>query len=236
MKILFATPMYGGQCTSVYTKSMMKLAVLLTEKNIEFDFAFLGNESLIPRARNILAHICLQYEFTHLMFIDADIEFNPADVISMVEKDLDVLCGVYPAKGIDWELVANAVRNNVNAINLKYFTAQLVFDPVEEGVEIKDIFEPLEIKHGATGFMLIKRQVLEKLSETLPKYINTDDGGKTDIVEFFGLQIEPETRKLLSEDYDFCRKWRGVGGKIYAAPWVRLSHFGTYRYEGPILF
>ena len=240
MKIMFATPMYGGQCTAVYTKAMMKLSSSLTAQGISFDFAFLGNESLIQRARNLLAHIFLQHDFTHLMFIDADIEFNPLDVLSMIDKDLDVLCGIYPAKGIAWETVYNAVQHGATAESLKYFTASMVIDPVETDengqFQLGDPFKPVEVKHGGTGFMLIKRGVLEQLAPTLPKYINTDDGGKTDVIEFFGTQIEPETRKLLSEDYDFCRKWRLAGGKIYAAPWVRLCHFGSYKFEGPILF
>ena len=53
--------------------------------------------------------------------------------------------------------------------------------------------------------------------------------------EFFATSIEPETNRLLSEDYHFCRVARLNGYKIYAAPWVTLGHFGTYLFEGGLI-
>ena len=55
------------------------------------------------------------------------------------------------------------------------------------------------------------------------------------IVEYFACSIEPETQRLLSEDYHFCRVARLNGYKIYAAPWVTLGHFGTYLFEGGLV-
>jgi len=55
------------------------------------------------------------------------------------------------------------------------------------------------------------------------------------IHEFFATSIEPETNRLLSEDYHFCRIWRLQGGKIYAAPWMNLGHGGPYIFEGELI-
>ena len=103
------------------------------------------------------------------------------------------------------------------------------------------IHEPVEIANGGTGFMLIKRRVFEKLSKIVPTYTNDvmDLAGSVapaeKIMEFFTTSIEPESNRLLSEDYHFCKEWRKTGGKVYAAPWVRLGHIGSYAFEGQLL-
>jgi hypothetical protein len=108
----------------------------------------------------------------------------------------------------------------------------------EVTVPIKD---PVEIFNGGTGFMLIKREVLEKMAEKVPEYTNDvgDLSGtmqqQEKIKEFFATSIEPETNRLLSEDYHFCREWRMMGGKVWAAPWCQLSHIGTYAFEGRLI-
>ena len=84
--------------------------------------------------------------------------------------------------------------------------------------------------------MLIKREVLEGLADKVDSYNNDVtiiNGNITErIVEYFACSIEPETQRLLSEDYHFCRVARMNGYKIHAAPWVTLGHFGTYLFEG----
>ena len=114
-KILVATPMYGGMCTGQYTKSTADLAKLAMQYQMTIDFFYLFNESLITRARNYCADEFLRNEvYTHLMFIDSDIGFNPQDVLSLAaiadpESDKDILCGPYPKKTISWEKIKLAV-------------------------------------------------------------------------------------------------------------------------------
>ena len=59
--------------------------------------------------------------------------------------------------------------------------------------------------------------------------------GADRIVEYFACSIEPETERLLSEDYHFCYVARKNGYKVWAAPWVRLGHLGSYLFEGGLL-
>jgi predicted peroxiredoxin len=101
--------------------------------------------------------------------------------------------------------------------------------------------KPVEIWAGGTGFMLIKRKVFEKLKKKVAAY-NNDVAVLSGalqpaerIVEYFACSIEPGTERLLSEDYHFCRVARENGIKIWAAPWVRLGHFGNYLFEGGLL-
>jgi hypothetical protein len=239
-KLFIATPMYGGQCAGHYTQSILQLQGLCQQSRIDMAVSFMFNESLITRARNSLAHGFLKSGFTHLMFIDADIRFNPNDVIAMLLADKEVIAGIYPKKEINWDMVKQAVEAGIPVDQLKYYSGTHVVNLADRsGYAEFEVSTPSEILNAGTGFMLIKREVFEKLSPLVPTYVNnaTDLSGKLgaeEIKEFFTTSIEPETQHLLSEDYHFCRIWREAGGKIYAAPWAQLGHVGTYLFDGSL--
>jgi hypothetical protein len=177
----------------------------------------------------------MQHDFTHLMFIDADIRFNPMDIVSMVKADKDVLCGIYPKKQINWEMVNDAVRQNVPPHELTNYTGKLVVNLVGYGeTATVSASEPAEVYGGGTGFMLIKRSVFDTLKDKVERFIEEDCDDR-EIGEYFYLQKDPEVNRQLSEDYAFCRLCRANGIKIYAAPWVKLGHFGTYMFEGAVI-
>ena len=241
-KVFIATPMYGGQCYGYYTQSILMLQRVLDQNNIESIFSFMFNESLITRARNALSHGFLNSDATHLMFIDSDIRFNPNDIVKMIEADKGIICGLYPKKEINFPSLQKAIQNNVKTEELKYYTGSFVVNLVGyKGETVVPLNEPVEIWNGGTGFMLIKREVFEKLKDVCPTYNNdvTDLGGsikaQAPIVEYFATSIEPETNRLLSEDYHFCVQYRKAGGKVYAAPWCKLGHWGSYLFEGALV-
>jgi len=240
-KLFVSTPMYGGQCFGLYNQSLIQLNNLLKTTGNECIISFMMNESLITRARNALTHNFLKTDCTHLMFIDADIRFNAADIPPMVEANKDIICGIYPKKEINWQSVKDAVDRGVPVDQLKHHTGSFVVNLVEYSPTVTvPINQPVEIWNGGTGFMLIKREVFEQLADKVPSYINdvTDLSGSIkddEIKEYFATSIEEGTRRLLSEDYHFCNIWRKAGGKVWAAPWVQLSHIGTYAFEGQLL-
>jgi hypothetical protein len=242
IKLFIATPMFAGMCTGSYTQSLINTANLMKNANIQVAFSFLFNESLITRARNSLTHAFLKSDSTHLMFIDSDIRFDPQDIITMLNADKDVICGIYPKKEINWNAVQHAMQSNVPIEHMKYCTGSFVVNLA--GYESKvtvPVDQPVEIWNGGTGFMLIKRSVFEKLKTKVPAYSNDvmdlsgNLGYAEKIHEYFTTSIEKGTNRLLSEDYHFCNLWRKHKGKIYAAPWVRLAHIGTYTFEGQLL-
>jgi len=240
-KIFLSTPMYGGQCTGFYAQSLIQLNNLLKNSGNECVMSFMFNESLITRARNALVHGFLKTDCTHLMFIDADIKFNAADIPPMVEADKDIICGIYPKKEINWHTVKAAMDAGVPVDQLKHHTGAFVVNLVDYNATVTvPINQPVEIWNGGTGFMLIKREVFATLADKVPSYINdvTDLSGsikQDEIKEYFATSIEEGTRRLLSEDYHFCNIWRKAGGKVWAAPWAQLSHIGTYAFEGQLL-
>jgi len=240
-KLFISTPMYGGMCTGFYTQSIIQLNNLLKNSNVECVVSFMMNESLITRARNALVHGFLKTDCTHLMFIDADIKFNAADIPPMIEADKDIICGIYPKKEINWHTVKSAMDAGVPVDQLKHHTGAFVVNLVDYNASVTvPINQPVEIWNGGTGFMLIKRKVFAQLADKVPSYINdvTDLSGsiKQDLIrEYFATSIEEGTQRLLSEDYHFCNIWRKAGGKVWAAPWAQLSHIGTYAFEGQLL-
>ena len=239
--VFIATPMYGGMCSGYYAQSVLTLQKCLQSAGVDCTYSLMFNESLITRARNALTHGFLSSNATHLMFIDADIRFIPDQFLPMLAADKDIICGIYPKKEINWQLVRQAIERGETDDKLKFHTGSFVVNLVDYSGEVTvPMNQPLEIWNGGTGFMLIKREVFENLSQHVPTYTNNtvDLSGtlKDDpIKEFFTTCIEPETNVLLSEDYYFCRLARQYGHKVYAAPWVQLGHLGSYLFEGQLL-
>jgi hypothetical protein len=239
--LFVATPMYGGMCIGSYASALMQMPMAVSRAGIQMYYSYMMNESLITRARNSLAYDFLESNATHLMFIDADIGFNPNDIVEMVKRDVDICCGLYPKKEIHWQRVADAVNNGVPANQLNDHTGTFVVNLVKEERQEVRMNELLEIQNGGTGFMLIKREVFEALADKVPEYnsdmylaVDTERKPKV-IKEFFATSIDAESNnRLLSEDYHFCKLARKHGFKVHAAPWVQLSHTGTYVFSGAL--
>ena len=232
--------MYGGLCYGYYAQSLMTLQNTLRDNRVDMACSFLFNESLIQRARNALVHGFLKTDFTHMMFIDADIHFNPQDVLPMLLADKPIICGIYPKKEINWNQIHAAALSGVPPHELRKYSGSFVVNLIDYQNEQRvELDKPVEIWNGGTGFMMIKREVFEKLADLVPAYTNdvNDLAGNLkaeEIKEYFATSIEPGTNRLLSEDYHFCRIWREAGGQIFAAPWAHLSHIGSYVFEGAL--
>jgi hypothetical protein len=234
--------MYGGLCNGSYTVALLTAVGVFSQRGIAMQYAHMMNESLITRARNSLTKDFLASECTHLMFIDADIGFNPADIPPMVDADKDIICGIYPKKEINWVDVSKAVQAGVSPQELPNYTGAFVVNTVNDVETLEgDFYEPLEIANGGTGFMLIKRKVFETLIGKVPTYHNdvfhaVDTNRTVQVInEFFATSIDKDSgNRLLSEDYHFCKIARDAGFKVWAAPWARLSHTGTYIFNGQL--
>jgi len=249
-KIFVATPMYGGMCGGQYTKSTADLSKLAVHYGMDIEFFYLFNESLITRARNYCADEFLRQEkFTHLMFIDSDIGFNPNDVLSLAalagpDSEYDILCGPYPKKTISWEKIKMAVDKGFadeNPQRLANYVGDYVFNPAEGQSEIA-LDAPVEVLEGGTGFMMIKRQTFEKYAEAYPELKYVPDhirsehfDGTREIMCYFDALIDPKSKRYLSEDYMFCQWARAAGLKVWMCPWMNMSHTGSYVFGGSLV-
>ena len=239
LSVMIATPMYGGMCAGYFVLGLLSTINTLGSVGISVDFATITNESLITRARNELVRRFLETEHDYLMFIDADIAFDEQAVANLLAADRDIACGIYPRKEIDWKRVKDAALSGKE--NVRDYAGVFVLALPHHVDELQpDADGMVELRHGGTGFMLIKRRVFETLLPHVPAYrtstTQTPDGRYLHPLtrEFFATSID-DTGCLLSEDYHFCELWKNHGGKIYANPFVKLEHIGTHVYSGDIM-
>jgi len=247
-KLFVATPMYGGMSHGMFVKSCLDLQSACTQYGIQVRFSFIFNESLITRARNYLVDEFLRAEeFTHLLFIDSDIHFDPRDVIALLALDRDVVGGPYPKKSIKWGAIKEAVKKqpDIDAGELEKVAGDFVFNPAP-GTEKFSVAEPVEVLEIGTGYMLIKRQVFDSLKKEYPMIRYKPDhigqanfDGSRYIHAYFDTVIDSKdsitgggSDRYLSEDYMFCQMWRKIGGKIWLCPWMKTHHIGTYAFTG----
>jgi len=247
-KLFLAVPMYGGQCTGMFARSVADLSAICTQYGIPLQLYFLFNESLITRARNYCADEFMRSGATHLMFIDSDIGFNPNDVIALLAiqdeaSPYDVIGGPYPKKCISWEKIKLAVDKGVaddNPNNLEKYVGDYVFNPKSGQAQIP-IGEPVEVSEIGTGFMMIRRRTFEKYQEAFPElsykpdHVRTEHfDGSREIMAFFDCIIDPVSKRYLSEDYMFCYNVQKMGGQVWFCPWMQLQHVGTYIFGGSL--
>jgi hypothetical protein len=247
-KLFVAVPMYGGQCSGMFARSIADLSALCTHYGVQVRFYFLFNESLITRARNYCADEFMRSGDTHLMFIDSDIGFNANDVIALLalsdhedpDNKYDIIAGPYPKKCISWEKIKVAVDKGFadeNASDLEKY----VFNPVGNQTEIP-LGQPVEVLEAGTGFMMIRRRTFEKFQETYPKQLYRPDHVRTEnfdgsrqIMAFFDTPICPDSNRYLSEDYMFCQWTRKMGMHVWLCPWMQLNHVGMYVFGGSLI-
>jgi hypothetical protein len=174
------------------------------------------------------------------MFIDADIGFNPQDILRMINANKDIICGIYPKKEIEWVQVSRAVQAGTPPHELHKHTGAFVVNLVDDATSTEgNRLSPLQIANGGTGFMLIQRKVFENLMGKVPTYMNdmflaVDTERKPKVIhEFFATSIDEKSgNRLLSEDYHFCKIARKQGFTVWAAPWAHLIHCGSYAFSG----
>jgi len=194
--------------------------------------------------------------YTHMIFIDSDIHFDPKDVLALMAIDKDIIGAPYPKKSIKWGSVKEVVQKHPNlpANELEKIIGDMVFNAVA-GTGQFNVGEPLEVLEIGTGYMMIKRQVFEKFSKQYPEQRYKPDhvgqahfDGSRYIHAFFDCVIDRKrtitnvetgevkdvggSDRYLSEDYYFCQQWRNMGGKVWLCPWMLTHHIGTYAFTG----
>jgi hypothetical protein len=210
-RVHICMPCYGGQLTESTFMSYIKWGNTARQLGIDWTMETLTNESLISRARNTLtAKFLNNKDSTHLLFIDADIGFEPWHILVLLNRQVDVIGGLYPMKSMPIKWCVNG------------------FDGAEEGTEGLQ-----EVSKTGTGFMLIKREVFEKLNAhpaTKP-FIN-DIGLPAELNPYMKTYFDTAVRenRYYSEDWTFCENWRDLGGKIWVDKRVLLRHTGTYTF------
>jgi hypothetical protein len=243
-KVLICSPCYGGLVYEAYMNSVLQLLEASAGSNVRFGVLTLPGDSLVARARNTcVAKFLSEDDWTHLFFLDADIAFDPKQVYRLLEKNEDVVCGVYPFKNYYFNNVSR-MRDGMQDHDLRLLLMHYVFNPLPAKPG-----DPLpadgyvKVFDAATGFMMIKRRVFDVMREKYPhmKYRSDMPAHKGSPVEdhfwlFFDTGVDedagPENRRYLSEDYAFCRRWQAAGGQIWVDYNSALTHIGPHYFQG----
>jgi len=246
-KFFIATPCYGGQLNEPYFRSVIKMMTFFNGHQIPLAFGTIANESLVTRARNVLVAYFLASDYTHLLFIDADIEFQTEDVLKLYAHKKDVVVGAYPKKGVAWDRIKANLADPSNkekqlsdrdiaafgsdyAVNFKFVDKETKTVGVENGL--------IKLHDAGTGFMMISREAILKMIKAYPelKYNNDVNINNADLKDhfyaLFDTMIDPVDRRYLSEDYTFCRRWQELGGDIWLDPSISLNHYGHFCFQG----
>lgn len=243
-KLFLAAPLYANTLHVGYHKSVLNLALSCQRSGISLGIKHVGCDSLVPRARNTLVRHFLDSTATDLLFVDADITFQPEDVFSLLALDEPIVGGIYPRKQLDWHRIWRAARAGVDPEQLPYYGFIGVFNWQDGGDYPLDAL--IEVRHLGTGFLRIRRSALEEMISKLGDTITFDYSHEQDA--FAGktghdlFPIGPDIRyplgsggrQYLSEDWAFCELARQCGFKLYAAPWVQLVHSGNFDYAGSL--
>ena len=247
--LFLATPMYGGMCAGMFAKSTADLSALCTQYGIPLQMYFLFNESLITRARNYCCDEFMRSTSEHMLFIDSDIGFNPQDVIAMMAlqaqepEKYEIIGGPYPKKCISWEKIKAAVDKGIADEDpnvLEKFVGDFVFNP-KGGQQSIAISEPCEVLEIGTGFMMVTKNAMQKFADKYPEYLYRPDhvrtehfDGSREIMMFFQAEVDPVSKRYLSEDYWFCQKAQAAEIKTWFCPWMKLQHVGSYIFGGSL--
>ena len=244
---MVATPIYDG-AQGTYVRSALALALAAQAQGASVRFEFILYQPSITRARNVLTAIFLASDCTHMLFIDADIDFASDDVFAMVRAmdshpDCDVLGAAYPRRMTNWRNVAQAVEKGFGKDDpgdLARFAGEfaLQFLQPDQSFALTDL---VELTRLGTAMMLVRRTVLEAMRTRYPDTAFRPDpaerqahGLGEQVHAFFYPMIEPETQALLSDDYAFCRRVRDAGFRIWLAPWVKVTHSGPAIFQGSL--
>lgn len=209
-RIFLALPVGDGKPFDNHVVALPNTALALAKHKIGMDFAIEGGNVHVDDARNALVRQFLQTDCTDLVFIDADVGWRPEDLVRLVQHDRDIVAGIYPKKQdeIDYPVYWKDPRH-------------IQADP--DGC--------IEVARVPTGFLRIKRHVVEKLVETVPHFRgNGDKEGEPLYPIIFERTLH--SGKRWSGDYEFSNKATTAGFKIHIDPDMTLTHTGLKTWEG----
>ncbi len=252
-KVLISTPCYGSQVFQSYYISMIQLMnEVYKRRTMDIAFSVRGGDSLITRLRNSITAEFLAGDYTHLLWVDADIGFSPDEVFRLVESGHDVACGMYPLKVMPLpDKIPTNGAETMDKDQLFYKYLRYPFNP--SGTHFSVINDFCEVLDAPTGMMCIRREVFLKMMQSYPDLKYSPDvtvgmeGLDSKIHDFYynffdTMLTEDEftdqngnkfkKKRYLSEDYAFCRLWQKLGGKVHAYANSKLSHTGLFTYQG----
>jgi hypothetical protein len=248
IRILIATPTYSGDCYTGYTLSLMKTYSYFQQfKNIRLYHRFINYDCSIPRARNhFVAYALAEPTITHLLFIDADIRWEPEDVAKLLKHNKPIVAGVIPKKKYLWDRLRLPHMREIimnNDLSLDEFKKRIKAGLVDYAAGVTsnpEMFSGLiEAQRVGTAFLLLQREVFEKMIKAFPerKIKNPPPEFPERAKDYLYSLFDQECKngEYISSDYSFCRLWESIGGKVYADLTINIGHHGSEEFEGDFI-
>ena len=258
-KLYILTPCYGSVVYTSYMTCLINTIALFQLYGFKLKYEICNNDSLVPRARNnLIARAMNDPEMTHMLFIDADISWEPLDVLRLVLDNKPIVGGIYPLKHYYFEKLQAHEANPVNIVgdwvNKKRNSALLSgigwtdtdfvvsnllnynVNYISNNIQIDKSL--IKIRHLATGFMMIKRGAIENMAKAFPSTKYVDDvsflhGTENDFA-YALFDCGVENGHYFSEDWLFCHRWTQMGGDVYCNISINLVHIGIEHYKGSL--
>lgn len=215
LKLFIAVPTYSGKLDARFVHSLMQSLSMLEKAGIAYEFLTLSYHCHVDDSRNAIVSEFFQSDCNYLVFIDADVSWEPSALVKLAGYDRDIVAGVYPK------------RSNHD---LEFPVA------VAEGVDLyADSDGLVEVEGAPTGFMKIKREVLLKMADLNKhrqfKSRNARPDAPPQTIIF---ERTYENGIRYGGDISFCQRWKKLGGKVFVDPELRLSHIGEVEFTGTL--
>lgn len=208
-KVCLATTAYESPAAA-YTHSIQRSREALHKAGFLTAYYLLSGNCHVDDARNSIVQEFLLSDCTDLVFLDADVVWEAEALVTLCRFDVDVVGGVYPFRRDD-----EKSKQNMPVI---MYPGEVT--PDETGL--------IEVAGLPTGFLRIRRHVLEMLADDACKHWKRNDRrSMVPIIferAFLPDSSNPKFGGRLGGDLNFCRKWIEKGGKVYAAPEIYLGH------------
>jgi hypothetical protein len=260
VKVYILTPCFGGACFVNYVHCLMHTVELFRRYGIPLKVEFCKNDSLVSRARNnLIARAMTDPGATHFMFIDNDIAWDPIDLLKLLVSEKELVGGVYPLKRYNFAKLAkdpdnpyntnvvqtliqkknasqlggmiddeSMIQHNLLSYNINYLDSMLTIDR-----------NLARVRHLATGFMMIRRSVIERMTQAFPSTKYVDDvnflRAEENANAYALFDCGVEDGHYYSEDWLFCSRWSKLGGDIFIDVTINLCHTGIEDYRGSFL-
>lgn len=200
--VMLATPAYAG-VEAGYAFALFESVQALERAGITAELALFAGDCHVDDARNRLVRQFLASECEQLVFLDSDLRWEADDLIRLIEFPESVVGATYPLKQEEEAY------------------------PIMMG-EARLVGELIEVEALPTGFLKIRRHVLETLAEKAPQYYGKRDSTPTPLI--FERTLLGSVR--WGGDTTFCRKWREAGGRVYLNPQPLMEHTGNRQWSG----
>lgn len=218
-KVFVFIPAFGQQVTTTTFLSVIQLQTALMHHGFAGGIAALSHPD-IAELRNMALTIWFdRMDATHILFVDADMGFDPSLVMDMLAFDEPVVGVIAPKRTLPLEFAGSGFGDQ----------------------ELERRGQFVCVEGVGMGVTLIRRDAIAKMVSALPEIV---DPRMATFPQRHAMGANPPDRLIrafdkinidsgwLSEDFSFCRRWRECGGEIWASIMHPITHVGPYPFTG----